>query len=155
MFGRKREKTEIERWKESMEQGRETPIAQLIGWLGSVIGMRSSEKPKIESPRGNAAFGRVSVREIHRDMLFRLMRSLSEEFYGSGWMHGLELSLWHMALNGSTQEGQMLMYCAEGAGGWWIWDDQQGKNVFIPLPIWRKMYDEYAGEIMEPVASPK
>lgn len=151
MFGKKREKTEIERWKENMERGRETPIAQLIGWLGSVIGMRSSEKPKFKSPNGNPAFGRISTRELHRAMLFRLMRSLSEEYFASGWMHGLELSLWHMALKGNSEEGQMLLYCAETAGGWWVWDDERGGNVFVPLPAWRQMYEDYAGEIAEPM----
>lgn len=151
MFGRKREKTETERWKESMEQGREIPIVRLIGWLGRAIGMRSSEKPKVQSPSGNRIHGKISTREIHRQLLLRLMRSLSEDYYCAGWMHGLELSLWHMALRQDSEEGQILLYCAETAGGWWIWDDQRDNNVFIPLPVWRGMYDEYAGSIVEPV----
>lgn len=151
MFGRKREKTETERWKESMEQGREIPIVRLIGWLGTVTGLRSSAKPKFQSPSGVRALGKISVREIHRQILLRLMHSLSEEYYCARWMHGLELSLWHMALRQDSEEGQILLYCAESAGGWWIWDDEQERNVFIALPVWRKMYDEYAGSILEPV----
>jgi hypothetical protein len=151
MFGRKTEKTEVERWKANMEQGREIPIVRLIGWLGSVIGMRSSEKPKFKSPSGNRALGRASTRELHKMMLFRLMRSMSEEYFAAGWMHGLELSLWHMALKGDSYEGQMLLMCAETAGGWWVWDDDRDENVFVPLPVWRQMYEQYAGEIAEPV----
>ena len=134
-----------------MAQEKVTLIGRLTAWLGIVVGRLFSGKPVLREkpPLGNRALGRVSDREIHKQILLRIMRDLSEEYYGSGWMIGLEHYLWNLALRQSTVEGQMLLYCAETSGGWWIWDDKAGGHVFVPLAAWKPVYRE--DEILEPV----
>jgi hypothetical protein len=133
-----------------MAQEKVTLIGRLIRWLGNAIGTLFSGKPKLTEnpPSGNRALGRLSDREIHKQMLLRIMRDLSEEYYGSGWMSGLEHYLWNLALRQNTIEGQMLLRCAEISGGWWIWDDKAGGHVFVPLAAWQSAYRE--DEMLEP-----
>ena len=128
-----------------------TAIVQWIKRLGIGIGTLFSGKPRLteKPPSGNRALGRLSDREIHKQILLRIMRDLSEEYYGAGWMIGLEHYLWNLALRQNTVEGQMLLYCAETSGGWWIWDDKAGGHVFVPLAAWKPVYRE--DEILEPV----
>ena len=77
------------------------------------------------------------------------MQELSEEHYAAGWIIGLEHYLWHMVQNKpGTEEGQILQFLAEAAGGWWMWDDSRESPVFVPLPIWLGAYDDSA--IAEP-----
>jgi hypothetical protein len=133
-----------------MAQEKVTLIGRLTAWLGSVVGRLLSAKPRLDQkpPSGNRALGRLSDREIHKQILLRIMRDLSEEYYAAGWMRGLEHYLWNLALRQNTVEGQMLLYCAETSGGWWIWDDNVG-HLFIPLAAWKAQYRE--DEILEPV----
>jgi hypothetical protein len=141
----------MHKWKASMAQEKVTCIAKLTRWLGNAIGTLFSGKPQLTEnpPCGNRALGRLSDREIHKQILLRIMRDLSEEYYGSGWMIGLEHYLWNLALRQNTVEGQMLLYCAEVSGGWWIWDNKAGGHVFVPLAAWKPVYRE--DEILEPV----
>jgi len=133
-----------------MMQEKVTLIGKWIRWLGNAIGMLFSGKTRLteKPPSGNRALGRLSDREIHKQILLRIMRDLSEEYYGSGWMIGLEHYLWNLALRQNTVEGQMLLYCAEASGGWWIWDDKAGGHVFVPLAAWQSAYRE--DEMLEP-----
>jgi hypothetical protein len=133
-----------------MMQEKVTRIGKLIRWLGNAIGMLFSGKTRLteKPPSGNRALGRLSDREIHKQILLRIMRDLSEEYYGSGWMIGLEHYLWNLALRQNTVEGQMLLYCAEASGGWWIWDEKAGGHVFVPLAAWQSAYRE--DEMLEP-----
>jgi hypothetical protein len=134
-----------------MAQEKVTLIGRLIRWLGNAIGTLFSGKPRLNEnpPSGSRALGRLSDREIHKQMLLRIMRDLSEEYYGSGWMSGLEHYLWNLALRQNTVEGQMLLRCAEISGGWWIWDDRADGHVFVPLAAWQSAYRE--DEMLEPV----
>ena len=102
---------------ENTAQEKVTPIARLIAWLGRVGG-KPPLAPKDHPPSGTVVSGRMGGREIHRKILLRVMHNLSEEYYGAGWIVGLEHYLWHMALRQSTEEGQILLYCAETSGGW-------------------------------------
>ena len=128
-----------------------TAIVQWIKRLGIGIGTLFLGKPRLteKPPSGNRALGRLSDREIHKQILLRIMRDLSEVYYSAGWMIGLEHYLWNLALRQNTVEGQMLLYCAEVSGGWWIWDDKAGGHVFVPLAAWKPVYRE--DEILEPV----
>jgi hypothetical protein len=126
---------------ENTQQEKATPIARLIAWLGRVGG-KPPLAPKDLPPSGTSINGRMGGREIHRKILLRVMHNLSEEYYGAGWIVGLEHYLWHMALRQSTEEGQILLYCAETSGGWWMWDDSQGGPLFVPLAVWRTAYNE-------------
>lgn len=134
-----------------MAQEKVTLIGKLIQWLGSVIGTLFSGKTRLteKPPSGSRALGRLSDREIHKQILLRIMRDLSEEYYSAGWVIGLEHYLWNLALRQNTVEGQMLLYCAETSGGWWIWDDKAGGHVFVPLAAWKSVYRE--DELLEPV----
>lgn len=86
---------------------------------------------------------------MHRTILLVFMRKLSEDYYCSGWMTGLEHYLWHMVEKKKTEEGQILEYLAEVAGGWWMWDDAMGGPIFVPLVAWKKAYDD--SMVIEPV----
>jgi hypothetical protein len=133
-----------------MAQEKVTLIGRLIAWLGSVVGRLFPDQPKLDEkpPIGKRALGRLSDREIHKQILLRIMRDLSEEYYASGWMQGLEHYLWNLALRQNTVEGQMLLRCAEISGGWWIWDDKAGGHVFVPILAWQSAYRE--DEMLEP-----
>jgi hypothetical protein len=139
----------LQKWKVFMAQEKVTLIGRLIAWLGTLVGRLLSGKPKLTEspPSGNRALGRLSDREIHKQMLLRIMRDLSDEYYASGWMIGLEHYLWNLALRQNTVEGQMLLRCAE-ISGWWIWDDKAGGHVFVPLAAWQSAYRE--DEMLEP-----
>lgn len=130
-------------WVVNTLRAKATAIVQWIKRLGIGIGKRSSEtKPADLPPCGVAAKGKLQGKEIHRKILLRVMRDLSEQYYGCGWIVGLEHYLWTLALRQDTEEGQILLYCAEMSGGWWMWDDKQDAAVFVPLPIWRSAYNE-------------
>ena len=124
-----------------MAQEKVTRIGRLIAWLGSVVG-KPPLAPKDTPPSGTPARGKLPAREIHKRILLRVMRDLSEEHYCAGWIIGLEHYLWTLALRQNTEERQILLYCAEACGGWWMWDDERGENVFVPLPIWKTLYKE-------------
>lgn len=131
-------------------------VTNIVSWIqscGQKIGMLFSAKEKLPpllSPlEGTKVMGRLSGREIHRLILLRVMRDLSEERYCSGWMIGLEHYLWHLALQKNTEEGQILMYCAEMSGGWWMWDDSKDGPLFVPLVAWMSAYNDK--EIMESI----
>jgi hypothetical protein len=131
-----------------MAQEKVTLIARLIAWLGRLIG-KPPLAPKDEPPKGTPAKGKLPAREIHKRILLRVMRDISEEQYSAGWIIGLEHYLWTLALRQNTEEGQILLYCAEVCGGWWVWDDERGENVFVPLPVWKTIYNE--SEMMESI----
>jgi len=129
---------------------RVTPIANWIVRLGIAVGRLFGGKVSEPSPSGSPVRGRLTAREIHKLLLLRTMQELSEEHYAAGWIIGLEHYLWHMVQNKSgTEEGQILQFLAEAAGGWWMWDDSREAPVFVPLPIWLGAYNE--NEIAEPV----
>ena len=140
----------LQKWKVFMAQEKVTLIGRLIAWLGRLVGRLLSAKPTLDEkpPSGSRVVGRLSDREIHKQMLLRIMRDLSEEYYASGWISGLEHYLWNLALRQNTVEGQMLLRCAEISGGWWIWDDKAGGHVFVPLAAWQSAYRE--DEMLEP-----
>ena len=98
---------------ENTAQEKVTPIARLIAWLGRVGG-KPPLAPKDHPPSGTAVSGRMGGREIHRKILLRVMHNLSEEYYGAGWIVGLEHYLWH----------------------------SQGGPLFVPLAVWRTAYNE-------------
>jgi len=138
-------------WAVNTVQEKATLTEKLTVLLGKLVGTLFSRKPKLTNPPpvGVSVLGRLSDREIHKQILLRIMRDLSEEYYASGWIIGLEHYLWNLALRQNTVEGQMLLYCAETSGGWWIWDDKAGGHVFVPLAAWKPVYREE--EIIEPV----
>jgi hypothetical protein len=139
----------VSSWVANTLRAKVTAIVQWIVSLGTGIGRLFSGKPTLNEkpPSGNRALGRLSDREIHKQILLRIMRDLSEEYYGAGWIIGLEHYLWNLALRQNTVEGQMLLYCSEVSGGWWVWDDQVG-HLFIPLAVWKTQYRE--DEVLEP-----
>jgi hypothetical protein len=124
-----------------MAQEKVTRIGRLIAWLGTLVG-KPPLAPKEDPPKGTPAKGKLPAREIHKRILLRVMRDISEEYYCAGWIIGLEHYLWTLALRQNTEEGQILLYCAEVCGGWWAWDDDRGENVFVPLPVWKTIYNE-------------
>lgn len=81
-------------------------------------------------------------------VLLELMFDLSEQYWGSRWLEGLDLRLWEVAHGAEGPEGTDLtpsavvaaepgdlLLLAELAGGWWTWEDGP---VFVPLHQWRR-----------------
>jgi hypothetical protein len=140
-------------WKDNTVQERVTPIANWIVRLGIAVGRLFGGRKAEPSPNGNPVRGRLTAKEIHRALLLRTMRDLSEQYYTAGWIIGLEFYLWHTATTKPhTEEGQTLMFLAEASGGWWMWDDGKGGPLFVPLPIWTEQYQQHGNEILEPAA---
>lgn len=138
-------------WKDNTVQEKVTPIANWIVRLGIGVGRLFGGRKPEPNPSGNPVRGRLGAKEIHRNLLLRLMRELSEEYYAAGWIVGLEFYLWHMAVTKpNTEEAQLLIFCAEASGGWWMWDESKGGPLFVPLPIWTAQYQQQGNEILEP-----
>jgi hypothetical protein len=73
------------------------------------------------------------------------MSDISEDYYCSGWVYGLEYELWLMLSGGdrgfglgelSESEVDELRRLSEKAGGWWRWDKEDGK-IFVTLEEWQ------------------
>lgn len=130
-------------WKDNTVQAKATPIANWIVRLGKTVGRLFGGGASEPSPNGSPVRGRLTAREIHKLLLLRTMQGLSEEHYAAGWIIGLEHYLWHMVqTKPNTEEGQILLFLAECAGGWWAWDDKCDAPVFVPLPMWTEAYDD-------------
>lgn len=73
--------------------------------------------------------------------LASLMSEVSESLYMASWHTGLEFVLWEAvagrcALTGLEEETAELKRLSDSTGGWVIWDEGAGSEVWIPLDQW-------------------
>lgn len=78
-------------------------------------------------------------------LLARFMSDLSEDYWGAGWLTGLEFELWTAVREGASRVGQAnaarLRYLSSKCGGWIVW---AGTGLrYVPLEEWRTRYDEW------------
>ncbi len=79
----------------------------------------------------------------HARLLLDEMRDLSEDYFCASWLIGLEFRLWD-AINGAETELHesdlaSLKYHRELAGGWWIWSDDHGGEIFVTTKQWEEI----------------
>ncbi|MDQ2731002.1 MAG: hypothetical protein M3Y56_05035 [Armatimonadota bacterium] len=83
--------------------------------------------------------------------LLMYMRELSEKYHSSPWSSGLEFSLWSLREGGPERFGLgivradeclCLRQLSEIAGGWWMWSEDKGDRVFVPLEEWKAVHSK-------------
>jgi hypothetical protein len=88
-------------------------------------------------------------------MLRSLMSDLSEFCWCAGWLGGCEDSLWAFVTDGPGEWGMgevnqrdvdELRRLSDKAGGWWVWDNAMGGNVFVPRAEWLARYADPSPE---------
>lgn len=99
------------------------------------------------------------LQEYAKDLLVRLMREYSEDFWCAGWLSGLEYDLWEFTCGEAETYGtylgsylkdserDYLKQLANDAGGWYYWSDKTPVGErFISMDDWLKMYEEYKND---------
>lgn len=83
--------------------------------------------------------------ELAKSKLLGLMRDISEDYWGAGWMNGTEYALWEIRNDPNRKWGMWqldeadcaeLKRLSELCDGWWIWDDG---NKFVTLEQWAEL----------------
>ncbi len=79
-------------------------------------------------------------------VLARVMSGLSEEYYCAGWLIGCEYALWAdmtgnevAGVHGwkiTAEEIEELRLLHEWAGGWVVWSDEVGGQIFLSDSEW-------------------
>jgi len=86
---------------------------------------------------------------LARSKLLGLMQDISEYRWCAGWMHDLEFYLWDCIIDKckvddrglfNSYQVEYLRKLSKEANGWWIWDDKKGKEVFVSIKKWEKLY---------------
>lgn len=77
--------------------------------------------------------------------LLELMRDISEDYYCASWMNGLEFTLWEAVncdINSEIRiaDADSLRFKNEQAGGWWIWSDNAGGEIFVTTEEWLEIF---------------
>lgn len=114
------------------------------------------ERPERE--RKESILATALTLALDEDAAIRLrdrMSNISEWHYCAGWLDGLEYSLWSILGGaGDTRFGMHdvshhdiaeLARLADKSGGWWMWDEDLGAQVFIRLAEWRRLYADRTG----------
>jgi hypothetical protein len=87
--------------------------------------------------------------------LLGLMTGISEEGWCAGWLSNLEFDLWQACHGGPTgyghhivtpRQAQLLKLLSEAAGGWWVYEMDQGA-VFLPLEEWLRRLAERSNAV--------
>lgn len=98
----------------------------------------------------NAALAK-SKNPYFAKLLCKQMGEISEEYYCSGWLDGLEFRLWDMVKGGNCsfgmgtvkeEEVKSLSFLSEQSGGWWMFDDKLGQQMFVSLQEWERMVEQ-------------
>jgi hypothetical protein len=76
------------------------------------------------------------------------MSQLSEQAYAAGWIEGLEYALWKALVDGPYKYGRLMLTddhvgelrrLCEACGGWIRFLDA-GKEAFVPLEQWKRIF---------------
>lgn len=85
--------------------------------------------------------------------LYLEMSIISEVGYCAGWNVDLEFFLWQAINGGSREFGARtiteieiahLKTLSEQSSGWWHWNDESKKVVFIPMDEWQALYQSFS-----------
>lgn len=97
---------------------------------------------------------RKSKEKTSAVLLRDYMSSLSEDRWAAGWIHNLEFILWtsllkHNVKNKSSNvekfrphEIKALHDYSTAAAGWWYWNENVGREIFVTLNEWQKIYND-------------
>ena len=89
------------------------------------------------------------------ERLRSLMSDLSEDCWCAEWLDGCETALWAFVTEGPGEWGMgavdqrdvdELRRLSDKAGGWWVWDNTMGGNVFVPRAEWLARYADPSPE---------
>jgi hypothetical protein len=84
--------------------------------------------------------------------LAEYMSQISEDAWCAGWMHGVEVSLWDIVVNGPREYGAIFITTdqvnrirdlADAAGGWIVFDEEE-EETFVPMAEWIRRFDSLA-----------
>lgn len=90
--------------------------------------------------------------EAKEELYFEITR-ISEAGCYAGWNIDVEFFLWQAISGGSREFGalaiteQEIAYVktlSEQSGGWWHWNDESEKTVFIPMNEWQEIYQNFS-----------
>ena len=90
-----------------------------------------------------------------REQLRELMSEISEDCWCAAWLNGLEYSLWAMVKGADRKFGMdevrkhevdELRRLSAECGGWWVWSEANGEEVFAPMAEWLGMYTKACGD---------
>jgi hypothetical protein len=133
-------------WEGNTVQAKETGIVGWIRRLGRGIGTRflgrSPVKPDMTPEE---------ERQLNARLLRLVAADLSEKYYASARVVGVEEFLWRMAVEGAREDGKLLMYLARRANGWWVWDDLARAEVLIPLDVWIRTHKTHEDTTLETI----
>lgn len=88
----------------------------------------------------------MDEQKVRAGLLGKLMSWISEEYWGAGWLSGLEHILGD-ALTGrrknvcSPEEIEELNYLSKKCGGWIVWDEQAKGERLVPMDEWLRLYE--------------
>jgi polar amino acid transport system ATP-binding protein len=82
--------------------------------------------------------------------LQKIMSDLSEGLWHARWMRGLEYDLWQAVVEAprglwksylKDEHISKLIELSNRCGGWIVFDDET-EETFVPMEVWRRMYEE-------------
>ena len=139
-----------------LEEGRRSGVCAACG---------AQQRAQLEASR-TAALSQSAAREAAlvgsahdvaaARQLEAFMSDLSEEAYCAGWYDGMEHMLWRYVLDGPAppparpgfgfesavrqEQVDKLRRLSTRAGGWWVWSEELGGTLFVPLAQWQAQY---------------
>ncbi|MHC5755817.1 MAG: hypothetical protein ACYTXF_35300 [Nostoc sp.] len=88
-----------------------------------------------------------TIAEDPKQIIWDMMTSFSERMWSARWASGLEFLLWEKVRSCSEdltlREIADFNFYAGLAGGWWMWDKPQEREVFVSLKAWLKIYNAH------------
>ncbi|MEH2250064.1 hypothetical protein [Nostoc sp.] len=87
-----------------------------------------------------------TVTENSKEFLRDMMMSFSKRMWSAGWLSGLEFILWKKVRECSEdmtlREIADFNFYSSLSGGWWMWDKNQKREVFVILNEWLEIYSQ-------------
>jgi hypothetical protein len=94
---------------------------------------------------------KLSTDPIAAQALALEISGLSEKYYCASWLIDCEYTLWSFVQGAprdwgfgevTEEECAFLKGMSERAGGWIVWDDEVGGELFVPADEWTRRYAE-------------
>lgn len=102
---------------------------------------------RVDSEIALARAGAAGVQREPCELLLDYIGELSSDYFCAGWMSGIEIELWRVAVLQSPREDDILAdlseescldvrYISEKCGAWWGWPSGQTGPRLYPLSEW-------------------